>query len=85
MAGIQRSVRELPNKSFAKILRAVPALLGMPEPRISVDYDEEADVLYIAFDRPQRATDSEMRDDGVIVHRRGKKVVGVTILDLSAR
>ncbi len=52
---------------------------------MSVDYDEEADVLYIAFDRPQRATDSEMHDDGVIVHRRGRQVVGVTILDASGR
>lgn len=79
------AVTELRSKSLSKILRAVPVLLGMPEPRISMDYDEEADVLYIAFDRPQRATDSEMRDDGVIVHRRGKKIVGVTILDASAR
>ena len=76
---------ELRGKRLAKILQAVPVLLGMPEPRMSVDYDEEADVLYIAFERPQRATDSEMRDDGVIVHRRGKRVVGVTILDASGR
>lgn len=79
------AVTELRGKSLARILRAVPVLLGMPERRMSVDYDEEADVLYIAFDRPQRATDSEMRDDGVIVHRRGKRVVGVTILDASER
>jgi uncharacterized protein YuzE len=79
------AVTELRGKSLAKILRAVPVLLDMPERRMSVDYDEEADVLYIAFDRPQRATDSEMRDDGVIVHRRGRRVVGLTILDASER
>ena len=50
-----------------------------------VDYDADADVLYIAFERPQRATDSELRDDGVILHRRGKQIVGVTILDASER
>ena len=33
----------------------------------------------------QRATDSELRDDGIIVHRRGKKVVGLTIQDASTR
>jgi hypothetical protein len=32
-----------------------------------------------------RATDSELRDDGIIVHRRGKKVVGLTIQDASMR
>ncbi len=85
MARIQRAVTELRGKRLAKILQAVPVLLGMPERRMSVDYDEGADVLYIAFERPQRATDSEMRADGVIVHRRGRKVVGFTILDASAR
>ena len=79
------AVTELRGKSLAKILQAVPVLLGMPERRMSVDYDEEADVLYIAFDRPQHSTDSEMRDDGVIVHRRGRHVVGLTILDASER
>jgi hypothetical protein len=32
-----------------------------------------------------RATDSDLRDDGIIVHRRGKKVVGLTIQDASTR
>ena len=79
------AVKQLRGRSLAKILRAVPALLDMPERRISMDYDKEADVLYIAFERPQRATDSELRDDGVIVHRRGRQIVGVTILDASTR
>ena len=79
------AVKELRGKNLAKILRAVPAFLDLPERRISMDYDEEADVLYIAFQRPQRATDSEMSDDGIIIHKRGKTVVGVTILDASER
>jgi len=81
----RKAVTELRGERLARILKAVPVLLGMPERRMSVDYDEEVDVLYIAFERPQRATDSEMRDDGVILHRRGRRVVGVTILDASGR
>jgi len=50
-----------------------------------MDYDEEVDVLYLSFYRPQKATDSEMRDDGIIVRRRGKQIVGLTILDASTR
>jgi uncharacterized protein YuzE len=50
-----------------------------------VDYDKEADVLYISFDRPQEATDSEMLEDGVILRYRSDKVVGLTILDASKR
>jgi uncharacterized protein YuzE len=72
-------------KDLNRILNAVPALVGMPEKSMWVDYDSEADVLYIAFERPQHATDSELRDDGVILHRRGKRLVGVTVLDASER
>jgi uncharacterized protein YuzE len=50
-----------------------------------LDYDDEADVLYISYRRPQRATDSELREDGIIVHRQGKNVVGITILEASGR
>jgi hypothetical protein len=39
----------------------------------------------VSFCKPQRATDSELRDDGIIVHCRGKKVVGLTIRDASTR
>ena len=45
-----------------------------------IDYDKEADTAYISFERPQRATDSMLLDSGVIVRKRGKKIVGLTIL-----
>lgn len=79
------ALADLRKKDIARLLRAVPRLVDLPMTRMWVDYDTEADVLYISFRRPQRATDSEMREDGVIVHRRGKQVVGVTVLDASAR
>ena len=47
-----------------------------------VDYDKEADVLYISFQKPQNASDSEIQGD-VIVHYRNSKIVGVTILNAS--
>ena len=50
-----------------------------------VDYDEEADVLYISFERPQDATDTEMTDDGILLRYRGDKLVGLTILEASKR
>ena len=60
-------------------------LLEVPAKRFWVDYDEEADVLYLSFRRPQGARDSEIRDDGVIIRKRGKEIVGLTILDASKR
>ncbi|MBI3970850.1 MAG: DUF2283 domain-containing protein [Chloroflexi bacterium] len=53
--------------------------------RIWMDYDREADVLYVSFQRPQEATDSEMLDNGTLLRYRGVVVVGVTILDASKR
>jgi uncharacterized protein YuzE len=62
-----------------------PFLTRMPTAKITVDYDREADVLYVSFRRPQKATDSEMLDDGVLIRYRGDEVVGVTILEASKR
>jgi uncharacterized protein YuzE len=78
-------VAELKAKDFARIVKAVPRLVRFPVKQMWIDYDEEADVLYLSFCKPQKATDSELRDDGIIVHRRGKKVVGLTIQDASTR
>ena len=51
-----------------------------------VDYDREADVVYVSFRRPQHATDTiEMDDQGILLRYRGKKLVGVTILNASTR
>lgn len=78
-------VAGLQPKDFTRILKAVPQLVRLPAKQMWIDYDAEADVLYLSFIKPQRATDSELRDDGIIVHRRGKKVVGLTIQDASTR
>jgi uncharacterized protein YuzE len=78
-------IAELQPKYIARILQAVPQLVRFPAKQLWIDYDVETDVLYLSFCKPQRATDSEMRDDGIIVHRRGKKVVGLTIQEASSR
>ena len=67
------------------VRRAIPLLLTFPAQRFWVDYDADADVLYISFQRPQQATDTEMTDEGILVRYRGKDLVGITILDASTR
>ena len=47
-----------------------------------LDYDGEADVLYVSFRRPQNATDSRMEGD-LMHHYRGEELAGVTILHAS--
>ncbi len=52
---------------------------------VSIDYDREADVLYINFKKPAVATDSELTDDDVIIRYEGDEIIGMTILHASTR
>lgn len=70
-------------KDLARLLATLPRIAQLPIRRL--DHDRQADVLYLSFEHPQRATDSELKEDGVIVHRRGRKIVGLTIVDASQR
>jgi uncharacterized protein YuzE len=66
------------------IAAAVPHLIRLPAGRVWIDYDAEADVLYISLKRPQRATDTVERD-GLLLRYRGRELVGVTVLNASKR
>ncbi len=66
-------------------LKLIPAVRQSPENSIWLSYDVEADVLYINFKKPSRATDSELTDDDVIVRYEGNEVIGLTVLHASAR
>lgn len=66
-------------------LKLVPAVRQSPTGYLWSSYDTEADVLYINFKKPSRATDSEITDDDVIVRYEGDDVIGLTILHASKR
>lgn len=70
---------------LAEVFEATPYLLRFPKDKLWVDYDKEADVLYLSFKRPQKATDSEMLDNGVLLRYKRDKLVGITILNASER
>jgi uncharacterized protein YuzE len=50
-----------------------------------LDYDDDADVLYLHFEDQPASTHSETRDDGIILDYKGRRLVGVTILEASQR
>lgn len=68
-----------------ELLQSLPHLLRLPSKQIWFDFDEEADVPYVSFERPQGATDSELTEDGVLMRDRGDQLVGVTILNVRKR
>ncbi len=70
---------------LAGALRTVPSLRKLPAHRLWLDYDHEADVLYISLERPQKATTSRMSEDGILFRYRGKKLVGITVFEASKR
>jgi len=53
--------------------------------KLDVDYDEEADVLYISMGKPRRADDSIEPQDGVVMRTRKGELVGITIVGLRHR
>ena len=72
-------------KNVSHLLKAVPHLVQLPKHRMWLDYDEEADVLYLHFVEHPSSTHSEMRDDGLILDYEGQDLVGVTVLEASHR
>jgi hypothetical protein len=47
-------------ETLSEVYEFVPHFIKLPENRMSIDYNKEADVLYMGFKRPQKATDSEI-------------------------
>lgn len=60
-------------------------MLHLPAKQVWVDYDQEADVLYMSFRKPQNATKTIEMDDDILVRKNGRTIVGLTILNASSR
>ncbi|HBH00358.1 MAG: hypothetical protein A2W08_01735 [Candidatus Rokubacteria bacterium RBG_16_73_20] len=73
------------SSAVLELLESLPHLLRLPSKQMWFDFDEEADVLYVSFERPQGATDSELTEEGVLMRYRGDQLVGVTILNARKR
>jgi uncharacterized protein YuzE len=69
------------------LLELVAFVKKIPKIDFQVDYDSEADVIYINFgDRTQPAADSEYTDDDLIIrYDEQDEIIGFTILHISKR
>ena len=72
-------------KDLTEYLSMAPKVNQFPNSSLWSSYDEEADVLYIRFDRSIPVTDSELTDDDIILRYNGDDLVGMTILHASQR
>lgn len=75
----------LEERSIDYLLRATTNFIKLPKTKMWLDYDKEADVLYLHFEEKPKSTHSAMRDDGIILDYRGDLLVGLTILEASQR
>ncbi|MCP4700513.1 MAG: DUF2283 domain-containing protein [Gammaproteobacteria bacterium] len=50
---------------------------------IWIDYDREADVLYMSFRKPQRATKTVEINEDILLRKDGREIVGITIMNAS--
>jgi uncharacterized protein YuzE len=53
--------------------------------KLDVDYDEEADVLYISFGPPVAASDSKVLGNDLVVRYKGERIVGITVPSFKKR
>lgn len=70
-------------RALKEIFEALPYIKKVGAKHLWFDFDQEADVLYISLERPQRATDTDILEDGIFLRMRGKEIVGVTITNIS--
>lgn len=68
-----------------EVVSLTPRLLNIPFKRIWYSYDEEADVLYMNFKKPNHADDSELTDDDIILRYEQGQLIGITVLHASTR
>jgi len=68
-----------------EVINLTPRLLSIPFKRIWYSYDEEADVLYMNFKKPNHADDSELTDDDIILRYEKGQLIGITVLHASKR
>lgn len=69
--------------STTGVITNIIHLAKLGDPKMWIDYDREADVLYVNFGKPQKADDSFQGKDGIIRRKKRQKLIGLTILNAS--
>jgi uncharacterized protein YuzE len=64
------------------LLKSILYRLQAPSNQTLTTYDEDADVLYISFRKPQKGNDS-IYEDNIVYHYADEILVGITVLNAS--
>nr|VFJ87157.1 MAG: Uncharacterized protein YuzE [Candidatus Kentron sp. H]VFJ88795.1 MAG: Uncharacterized protein YuzE [Candidatus Kentron sp. H]VFJ95048.1 MAG: Uncharacterized protein YuzE [Candidatus Kentron sp. H] len=77
------ALTETTEKFVTNCLDMANDMLRLPTKQTWIDYDKEADVLYMSFRKPQRATNTVEMDEDVLLRKDGEDIVGITIMNAS--
>jgi uncharacterized protein YuzE len=80
-----RAMSTLTHDLVANCIAMASDMLRVPARHVWIDYDQEADVLYMSFRKPQRATKTVELEDDILLRKDGRTIVGLTIMNASAR
>jgi uncharacterized protein YuzE len=72
-------------KTVDEIFKALPYIQRSGVSQVAFDFDEEADTLYISFEKPQNATNTDILEDGTFLRMKDDKIVGITITNFSQK
>jgi len=78
-------LQQTENDMIQTCLNLTANLIKLPVRNVWIDYDKEADVLYLSFRRPQRAKKTMEAGDDILVRTDENEIVGITILNASDR
>lgn len=71
-------------KIINQIQSSLPSLFMFMEKQkkknLIINYDKEADVLYVSFEALQKASDTEIFSDDILVRKKNKAIIGLTLL-----
>jgi len=62
-----------------------PLMEKQKKRHLVIEYDQEADVLYLSFDLPQKADETEFFSDDILIRKKSNKVVGLTLLNFKKK
>ena len=64
-----------------EIIKLIPHVVRSPQRRIWIDYDEDADVLYMNFTYPPKGVEHEEDENGIVKNYDEKgNLTGLTII-----
>ena len=58
-------------------------LTSMRKPPLWLSYDREGDTLHVVFEEARKTDESALDKEDIIVTKRGKKIINMTILNAS--